>query len=79
MLEPDGYGYPSVLFDKNNNSALNNLFIWLANHKAAFESDYKDIGGGPSGLMELIKNNGKYDNEYISCSYNGEKWNYCEK
>ena len=79
VLEPDGYGYPSVVFEKENETSLDNLFIWLAEHGAAFQLDLKDIGGGPSGLMNLIRNNSNNDLKYTSCSYNGENWNYSVK
>lgn len=78
-IESDGYGHPSVLFDRAEPSALDNLFVWLADHKVAFEEDYKDIGGGPSGLMELIKDAGKYKRAFISCSYDGMQWRYFER
>ena len=76
---PDGNGYPSVLFDQNDDSSLRKLFKWLALHNVAFVLDVKDIGGGPSGLMELIASKEDSDTKYLSCTYDGNKWIYHEK
>lgn len=78
-VESDGYGNPSILYNKDDSSSLESLFIWLANNRVAFEADNKDISGGPSGLMSLIQNKGKYKNNFISCLYDGKNWNYVEK
>jgi hypothetical protein len=79
---PDGYGHPSVKFEKLTTHVLENeslisVLVFLAEHGVAFERDYKQTYP-PSHTMQMIRDNGLYKGKIIGCGYDGKEWLFGE-
>jgi hypothetical protein len=75
---PDGYGHPSVKFEKLTTHVLENYslvsaLVFLAEHGVAFERDYKQTYP-PAHTMNMIREHGLYEGKFLACGFNGKEW-----